>query len=197
MVTLSPRWQRRAFLLRYWVLDKYRERLRWWVFFAACVWTFGVATVVARTLYQHLQVDMVGGMPVVSVKADGGATIIIYLVIMVVSLAISYAMQPKTEPIKPREGHVPDVQDGMSIRRLYGTVWSDDAFMGAWKNKGTEAIKSGGSKKWKPGLLPGTTNPIESWLDDEWGISGLSDVDDPLGGGNHYPDETDEFDPDD
>lgn len=191
MVTLFRRVDRWRWLLRYWVLDKYHEQLRWYVFFAACVATFGCGVLLVRTLSASLSI--VNGALVV--RADGGATIIIQIIIFVVSLAISYAMRPKSEPIKPQDGSIPDVEDGTAIRRLYGTCWMDDSFIYGWKNLGTEAIKSKGSKKWKPGLLPGTTNPIESWLDDKWNLSGLNDVEDPLGGGNHYPDE-DDFDPD-
>lgn len=190
MVSLSPRVNRWRWLLRYWVLDKYHDQLRWYVFFAACVTTFALGLLLVRTIAGSVSVG--GGVP--ATRADGGATIIIQIILFVVSLAISYAMRPKSEPVKPQEGSVPDVEDGTSIRRLYGTCWIDDSFIYGWKNLGTEAIKSKGGKKWKPGLLPGTTNPIESWLDDRWNVSGLGDVEDPLGGGNHYPDD-DDFDP--
>lgn len=178
--------------LRYWVLDKYHGVLRWVVFYFACMFSLAMLLVVInslRSMAKQAASDHV-------VRADGGATLIVAIIAMVVSIAITYANRPKTEPIKPQEGTIPTVEDGKSIVRLYGTDWFDDSMILGWKNLGTEAIKSGGSKKWKPGLLPGTTNPIESWLDDKWNVSGLGDVDDPLGGGNHYPDEGGEFDPD-
>ncbi|WFC43262.1 hypothetical protein [Pseudoxanthomonas sp. SE1] len=180
-----------GWLMRYWVMDKYHDQLRWYVFFIACSISVAIGAVLVHTATRYASSDAYGD----TVRADGGATIIIQIIIFVVSLAISYAMRPKVEQAKPQEGKVPDVEDGTAYDRIYGEVWVDDSFILGWKNLGTEAIKSKGSKKWKPGLLPGTTNPIESWLDDEWNLSGLNDVDDPLGGGNHYPDEG-EFDPD-
>lgn len=186
MVRQLHRW---SWLLRYWVLDKYHEQLRLVVFFAASALTVALVASLAWSIR-----EAAANPPVV--KADGGATIIIQIILFVISLAISYAMRPKTEQMKPQEGSIPQVEDGKAMRRPYGTVWCDDSTILAWRNLGTEPIKSKGGKKWKPGLLPGTTNPIESWLDDKWNVSGLGDVDDPLGGGNHYPDDDDDFDPD-
>lgn len=192
MVRLPARIDRWRWLLRYWVLDKYPDQLRWVAFYLACLASFGMVVLLVHTLQRAVRI--VDGRLLVT--ADGGATIIIQIIIMIVSIAITYAMRPKTEPVKPQEGTIPDVEDGTSIYRIYGEEWIDDSFILGWKNLGTEAIKSKGGKKWKPGLLPGTTNPIESWLDDKWDIHGLGGVEDPLGGGNHYPDEDDDFDPD-
>lgn len=176
-------------LLRYWALDKYHEQLRLAVLFLSALVAFALLVVLLQTL--------TGAADGAAMRADGGATIIIQIIMLVVSLAISYAMRPKVEPVKPQEGRIPQVEDGKAIRRLYGSDWFDDSSILGWKNLGTDAIKSGGGKKWTPGLLPGTTNPIESWLDDRWNVSGLNDVDDPLGGGNHYPPEGGgDFDPD-
>lgn len=172
-------------------MDKYQDQLRWYVFFLACCATIVMGSLLLNAAASSVISDAHGRQ----LRADGGATIIIQIIIFVVSLAISYAMRPKTEQVKPQEGKVPDVEDGTAYDRIYGDVWVEDSFILGWKNLGTEAIKSKGGKKWKPGLLPGTTNPIESWLDDKWNVSGLAGVDDPLGGGNHYPDE-DEFDTD-
>src|SRR5690606_13544555 len=139
-------------------------QLHWLVFYLACLTSFGMIVLLVSTLQRA--VCIVDGR--VLVTADCGAAIIIQIIIMIVSISISYAMRAKTVPVKPQESTIPDVEDGTAIPRIYGEVWSDDSFILGWKNLGTEAIKSKGGKKWKPGLLPGTTNPIESWMEDEW-----------------------------
>lgn len=188
-MVIRARLARWSLLLRYWALDKHHEQLRLCVLFLSSLVTLALLVALLQALGR-----VASGQPA---RADGGATIIIQIILFVVSLAISYAMRPKTEPVKPQEGRIPQVEDGKAIRRLYGTDWFDDSTILGWKNLGTDPIKSGGGKKWTPGLLPGTTNPIESWLDDRWNVSGLNDVDDPLGGGNHYPQEGGgDFDPD-
>jgi len=192
MVRLHARITRWRWLWRYWVLDKYYEALRVVALFGACVLTMAVMLRVSWMILNPAPPPT----GLIVVKADGGASLIIQIVLLIISLAMSYAMRPKSEPVKPQEGSIPQVEDGKAIVRIYGTVWKDDSTILGWKNLGTEAIKSKGGKKWKPGLLPGTTNPIESWLDDKWNVSGLGDVDDPLGGGNHYPDDGDDFNPD-
>lgn len=191
MVSLRGKVHRVAWLLRYWMLDKYHDSLKWVVFLLAATATVALSAWMVVIVTRPS--EAVAGVQVV--RADGGATIIIQIIMLIISLAISYATRPKSEPVKPQEGSIPQVEDGKSIVRIYGTVWRDDSTILGWKNLGTEPIKSKGGKKWKPGLLPGTTNPIESWLDDKWNVSGLGNVDDPLGGGNHYPEDGGGFDP--
>ncbi|WP_282266486.1 hypothetical protein [Stenotrophomonas sp. PS02298] len=162
-----------GWLLRYWVLDKHRDRLR-----PAAMWlAMGVAFIAG--------LDAAGVWT--SARAQGQqeawVQVVWQIAIMVVSALISYSMRPKIEKPKPLDANVPVVEDGKAIITVFGTVWVDDSVILAWKNLGTEEIKSKTGKKWSPGLLPGTTNPIESWLDNKWNVSGLANVTDPLGGG--------------
>lgn len=166
------RWQ-----LRYWVLDKYHAQLRVVAMWACVAIAFAAGFRVA--LDAAAPPAVVDGVQV----QKAWVQIVWQIAVMVISALIAYSMRPKIEKPQPQEGGTPTTEDGRPIKRIYGTVWADDSIVLGWKNLGVEEIKSKGGKKWKPGLLPGTTNPIESWLDNKWNVSGLADVDDPLGGG--------------
>lgn len=114
----------------------------------------------------------------------------VQLIIVVASYLISAAMTPKPE--RPRAGALedfdwPQIDEGTPKAVIFGTVWSNDWTVLAVGNFRTTEIKSGG-KKWVPGILPGTTNPIEAYLDDKWNLSGL-EGEDPIGGGWFPPPE--------
>jgi hypothetical protein len=72
---------------------------------------------------------------------------IIQLIIMIVAAAISYAMRPRPQPPQPQSADAPTVEDGLSAKHYFGTCWVNDEFLLAWKNMGTEAIKTKGGKK--------------------------------------------------
>jgi hypothetical protein len=176
---VRPRFLKRVALahwkIRYWVMDKYYAQCR--------LVAGGLAVVVVLATIANLSRE-------IPEQLQQGATVVrsvinlwVQLAILIISALLAYAMRPKVEGPKPQEGTIPSVEDGKSIIRIYGTVWIDDSIVLGWKQLGVEEIKSGGGKKWKPGLLPGTTNPIESWLDDKWNVSGLDGVTDPIGGG--------------
>ena len=172
IIRKGNRW---AWLMRYWILDKYREQLRFAAMWASAAIAIGAAVGLGLAVHWMMSEP---------VPQRAVAPVVIQLIIMAVSALISYAMRPKVEQVKPQEGSIPTTEEGKAVVRIYGDNWIDDSVVLAWKQLGTEPIKSGG-KKWSPGLLPGTTNPIESWLDDKWNVSGLADVDDPIGGGSH------------
>jgi hypothetical protein len=50
----------------------------------------------------------------------------------------------KTEP---QERDLPVVEDGAAFHDIFGTVWIDDQYLLAWRNMGTQAIKTKGGKK--------------------------------------------------
>lgn len=127
--------------LRYWVLDKYHDQLRLPAFAVATMVLVGLLLWAVLSVHTQTVVD---GVPVTQAVFN----IWIQLAIMVVSALISYAMRPKVEGPKPQESSIPQVQDGKSIVRIYGTVWVDDSIILAWSTKiPPEPIKKKGGKK--------------------------------------------------
>ena len=72
---------------------------------------------------------------------------IIQLIIVIVAAAISYAMRPKPQQATPSASEAPTTEDGLAAKHYLGTCWVTDEFLLAWKNTGTEAIKTKGGKK--------------------------------------------------
>lgn len=74
----------------------------------------------------------------------------VQVAILVVSMVLSYATRPKPRNVTPSPGSVdtPVVEEGTSVRKVYGTVWVDDPQVLGFKRIGTDRIqKSGGGKK--------------------------------------------------
>lgn len=72
---------------------------------------------------------------------------VVQLIIMAVSMIISYATRPKaTEPAK-QTAESPNTEDGQFAKHHLGTCWVDDSFILSWKPMGTEKIKTKGGKK--------------------------------------------------
>jgi hypothetical protein len=137
MIPLGKRIAWLRWTLRYWVLDKYREQLRGYAFFAAVCLFVGTA----GHIYLDLR-DVAEGRVVVA-----WVNWVVQIVLLVVSALLSYALSPKPEEPKPTTAKAPEVQDGKSIRKLYGTCWCEDPMVLGWKAMGTEKIKSSGGKK--------------------------------------------------
>lgn len=71
---------------------------------------------------------------------------VVYLIVMLVAAAVSYAMRPKPESAKPTEAQGPTTDDGQSVVRYWGTHWIDDEFLLAWKIVGRDPIRASGGK---------------------------------------------------
>lgn len=71
---------------------------------------------------------------------------VIYLIIAAVSFALSYALAPKPKAAQPVTGKAPVVEDGLSVKHHFGTVWEEELFVLAWKIVGRTAIKAKGGK---------------------------------------------------
>lgn len=71
---------------------------------------------------------------------------VVYLIVMLVAAAVSYAMRPKPESAKPTQAQGPTTEDGQSVVRYWGTHWIDDEFLLAWKIVGRDPIKASGGK---------------------------------------------------
>ncbi len=85
----------------------------------------------------------VGGRPVSAAYVQ----IIWAIVVLIISLLVSYAMRPKPQNQEAQKGNAPTVKDGKSIIRIYGTVWVDDSIVLGWKPAGTDPIRKKGGKK--------------------------------------------------
>lgn len=72
---------------------------------------------------------------------------VVQILVMVAIAAISVALRPKPEKPKPQERDLPVVEDGAAFPDIFGTVWIDDQYLLAWRNMGTQAIKTKGGKK--------------------------------------------------
>lgn len=131
-------------LLRYWSLDKYADQCR------MVALTVSVSTVLLLAwslLTGWGEAQTLAMLPDADPQPVRAIVWWVQLIIMVVAAVISYALAPKPEPAKPVEGKTPVVEDGKSLRRIYGTVWVDDSGILAWKNLTPEPIRSSGGKK--------------------------------------------------
>ncbi|MDR1936843.1 MAG: hypothetical protein LBS49_14945 [Candidatus Accumulibacter sp.] len=75
------------------------------------------------------------------------SNLIYYLVALVVSVLVSWATRPKPEKPEAQTATAPQVKDGAAVVRVYGDVWIDDSIVLAWRQAGTQAIKTKGGKK--------------------------------------------------
>lgn len=70
----------------------------------------------------------------------------VYLVVMIVSAIIQYALRPKPPTPKPAtlsDFSIPVVQDGKPVAVVFGDVWVDDANVLWYGDVGSQAIKAG------------------------------------------------------
>ena len=139
---LKKKWARVLhwrWVLRYWVVDKYREQLRI-VFMGFALFVLFVS--VFGGVFTYFEVKSEPHKP-----KEAAYQLIYYLIILIISLLVMMALQPKMEEQKPGENKAPEVEDGKSIRKVYGTVWVDDPMVLAWKDVGTLKIMSKSGKK--------------------------------------------------
>lgn len=93
------------------------------------------------------------------------------IIMMIVSTAINYANRPKIQPPKPaafEQFEFPLAEEGTRQYVIFGDVWIKDWIVLSYGNFRTSKIQTKGGKSgiggWVPGILPGTTNPIEAWF---------------------------------
>lgn len=99
--------------------------------------------VIAETVYEILAARVIvhAGQPHQAVIG-----IIVYLIVALVIAVIAIAMMPKPKPAQPQQANTPTTTDGQQVIDLFGTGWTDDGFILAWKQMGTEPIKASGGK---------------------------------------------------
>lgn len=144
MVTVISRARSRslwlAWLLRYWVMDKYRNQLR------LAVLSLALLALAANLAVFGASVYLLLSSPETHVTR-AYAQWVVQLIILIISMLISYAMRPKVEEPKAQDAKVPVVEDGRSLVFYRGTGWIGDGNLAAWKKNGTEKIRSKGGKK--------------------------------------------------
>jgi hypothetical protein len=138
--TLQRRWYVWSWRWRYWLLDTvHGQRFHIGAFIVSL---FVCAVDVAYMLIVAL-VPPPPGTPQKSI-----ADWIVYLIILIISALISYAMRPKPENAKPQTVESPTTEDGTPVKDYFGTCWVDheDRFLLAWKLVGRDPIRSKGGK---------------------------------------------------
>lgn len=73
----------------------------------------------------------------------------IYLIVLLVSIAVSIAFAPKTQQAKPPqvdEFQAPVIDEGADIQWLHGECWVSGPNVGYWGNLRTEPIKTKSGK---------------------------------------------------
>lgn len=137
-----------AWLVRYWVLWKYRRPLCLFSLAAIpCILT--VATVHIYTHWGSVGQVLSGSgvtLPLL-VGIMGWDDVIYYVVALVISAAISAATAPTPEAPPAGTVDMPTVKDGAGVARIYGEVWIDDPVILGWMNQGVMPIKKKAGKK--------------------------------------------------
>lgn len=72
---------------------------------------------------------------------------VIWLVVALVSAVAAYMLAGRQKAPSTQNASTPTSNDGQSVKHHFGTCWTDDSFLLAWKIVGRTAIKSGGGKK--------------------------------------------------
>ena len=121
--------------LRYWALWKYRK----WALAGAL--TAGMIALVQLIVACNRP-------PPGDVRLAYDPWTIVYIILLIISMIISYANRPKP-PDDPTPGtaNAPQVKDGAAVCRIYGTVWFDDSVVLGWRQEGVSAIETSGGKK--------------------------------------------------
>lgn len=171
MVSRLHHWR---WLLRYWLMDKYRERLRPLVQGLIVGTVAGAIYFALRGMNMIAPAPGIGSFPIFGFlyclqlliliaavaaiafrdsmprRPPGALGVyqwVIQLIIVIISALISYAMRPKVPDPTFAEAVAPTAEDGKSKVRIYGTVWTEDENICAWKKDGTEDIYPKGGKK--------------------------------------------------
>ena len=71
----------------------------------------------------------------------------VFLAVLVVSVALMAAVRTKQETPAVQEGNAPTTEEGVKLRKVYGTVWVSEPSLVAFKKMGTIPIRSKGGKK--------------------------------------------------
>lgn len=130
-------WYVASWRCRYWYLDT-REGLAARIVLALAFGAAGVWSLV-RSVYAYQEPPQ---FPMHHAIADWA----VYAIMFVVSLLISYALAPKPQGAKAQKVEVARVEDGATLRRIYGPVWITDPVVIGDKPMGTVPIRKKAGK---------------------------------------------------
>ncbi|PBJ83700.1 hypothetical protein CMZ84_04210 [Lysobacteraceae bacterium NML93-0399] len=119
--------------LRYWWMDtRSGDRAR----------VIGFCLAVMVAIIQFIQMALVAMFPTPGAPAKAYWWIV-QLVIMIVAVAVAYAMRPKPQNAQERKVDPPTVEDGTAVKDYFGTCWieHEDNFLLAWKVVGQDPIR--------------------------------------------------------
>lgn len=137
----------RTGLRRLWYVASWRARW-WWMDTRAghaTRYVLALAVLVAASVYlwHDFTRPAVAGEP-----ALGWVQWVVQVVIMIVSALISMAMAPKPQDAKAQKIDIAKVEDGATLKRIYGPVWIDDPIVIGDKPMGTVDIRKRAGKTW-------------------------------------------------
>lgn len=72
---------------------------------------------------------------------------VVWLVVALAAAVAAYMLAGRAKPPTTQNNNTPTSEDGQSVKHHFGTCWSDDSFLLAWKIVGRDPIKSKGGKK--------------------------------------------------
>lgn len=125
-------------------------RLRyWWMDTASGLRTRVVLSVLAGIVGIVQMVGMIfiaRQVPDVDHPQHSVATAVVLLIIALVAAVVAIATMPKPKDQAPQQADSPTVQDGQSVKVVFGTRWVDDSAVLAWKITGRDPIKASGGK---------------------------------------------------
>ncbi|MBE2232604.1 MAG: hypothetical protein IAE85_03845 [Anaerolinea sp.] len=108
-------------------------------------YVLALAVLVAASVYlwHDFTRPAVAGEP-----ALGWVQWVVQVVIMIVSALISMALAPKPQDAKAQKIEIAKVEDGATLKRIYGPVWIDDPIVIGDKPMGTVDIRKRAGKTW-------------------------------------------------
>lgn len=71
---------------------------------------------------------------------------VVWLIVALVVAVIAIATMPHPKGQQPTQASTPTTTDGQQVVDAFGTVWTDDSFILAWKQMSTEPIYASGGK---------------------------------------------------
>ncbi|GBL46209.1 hypothetical protein SFMTTN_2022 [Sulfuriferula multivorans] len=71
----------------------------------------------------------------------------VQIILFVVSLVVSYLLQPKPQNAKPGKVEVPNIEEGRPITVLYGSRWIASPTVAWWGDILTTPVHAEGGKK--------------------------------------------------
>lgn len=126
----------------------YGWRVRFWWFDTqgGAIARICLAIIAAVLLITHLVLATIEVHTAIAGEPVKAFVWVYYLIVMIISAVLSYALAPKPQPPAPVEGTAPTVEDGLSVKHHFGTVWEEELFILAWSVVGRTKIRTKSGK---------------------------------------------------